>query len=119
MHLLRIPLLAFHAGWRTVCHAMAGRLRWPEDNLFQCLRQPRRRPAPLACHLMSAGGSGTLVCEATATDHTLSPTDQHLVLGTAAFWQLVGPADAALRAHFHEKVRGVHGMGVAMQVPQI
>ncbi|PRW59267.1 phosphatase 2C 3 [Chlorella sorokiniana] len=51
----------------------------------------------------AAGGSGALVCEAAATDHTLSPTDQHLVIGTAAFWQLVGPADAALRAHFHEK----------------
>lgn len=49
------------------------------------------------------------MCEAAATDHTLSPTDQHLVLGTAAFWQLVGPADAALRAHFHEKVRRAWG----------
>lgn len=63
-----------------------------------------------ACHNQApadpAGGSGALVCEAAAADHTLSATDQHLVLGSAAFWQLVGPADAALRAHFHEKVQG-------------
>lgn len=99
--------------------------------LTALLRPDRRLPAPLqaaraccawACcmhprsvhttaairlhpYVPRAGGSGALVCEAHATDHALTPTDQHLVMGTSAFWHLVGPADCALRAHFHEKVR--------------
>ncbi|KAL4434377.1 hypothetical protein ABPG75_000818 [Micractinium tetrahymenae] len=50
-----------------------------------------------------AGGSGALICEAFATDHGLAGTDQHLVLASSAFFELVGPTDCALRAHFHEK----------------
>ncbi|KAI3439027.1 hypothetical protein D9Q98_001438 [Chlorella vulgaris] len=50
-----------------------------------------------------AGGSRVLLCEAHVAEHTLSSPDQHLVLGSSAFWQLVGPTDCALRAHFHEK----------------
>jgi hypothetical protein len=46
------------------------------------------------------------VCDAFVADHALSTPDQHLVLGSAAFWGLVGPPDAALRAHYHEKVGG-------------
>lgn len=45
------------------------------------------------------------MCDAYVTDHSLTMVDQHLILGTAGFWRLVGPADCALRAHFHEKVR--------------
>ena len=48
-----------------------------------------------------------LICEAFVTDHTLTGADQHLVLGSSAFWDLVGPADCALRAHFHEKVSSI------------
>ena len=49
------------------------------------------------------GGGGYLTCEADVTVAKLSPGDQHLILGSSGFWDVVGPGDAALRAHLYER----------------
>ena len=70
-------------------------------------RLPTARPA---------GGrrGGVVSCVAEAAEHRLTPTDQHLVLGSSGLWEVLGPQDAALRAHFYEKVGGRAG-GVSVR----
>lgn len=43
-------------------------------------------------------------CHVRVATRRLTPLDEHLLLGSATFWDLVSPDDAALRSHLHLKV---------------
>lgn len=74
----------------------------------RCWSQRAAKPCPLS---PAARHAGSISCAAEVTEHRLTPTDQHLVLGSAGLWDVLGPQDAALLAHFYEKVGLAGGQG--------
>lgn len=58
----------------------------------------------LAAKRQRASGADLIAAEADVASHTLTASDQHLVLGTAAVWEDMAPSDAALRMYCCEKL---------------